>query len=60
MLDEMDSDAELEVDGGVNPSTVATVVQAGATVLVAGSAIFNDRASVYDNVRLLRERCGLR
>ena len=60
MLDEMGSDAELEVDGGVNPSTVATVVEAGATVLVAGSAIFNDRASVYDNVQLLRERFGRR
>lgn len=58
MLDAIGSHAELEVDGGINPSTVATVVEAGATVLVAGSAIFNDRASVRDNMRLLRERCG--
>jgi ribulose-phosphate 3-epimerase len=58
MLDEIGSDAELEVDGGVNPSTVAIVVEAGATVLVAGSAIFNDRGSVEANIQLLRERCG--
>jgi ribulose-phosphate 3-epimerase len=30
----------IEVDGGVNQDTVASVVQAGAQILVAGSAIF--------------------
>lgn len=55
MLDEIGSQAELEVDGGVNLSTVTTVVGAGATVLVVGSAIFNDRASVRENIRQLRE-----
>jgi len=55
MLDDIGSQAELQVDGGVNPSTIATVVEAGATVLVVGSAVFNDRASVGDNIRQLRE-----
>ena len=32
---------ELEVDGGVNRDTVKDIVEAGANVLVAGSAIFN-------------------
>jgi ribulose-phosphate 3-epimerase len=58
MLDEIGSLAELEVDGGVNADTVAAVVEAGATVLVAGSAVFNDRAPVAENIQLLRERCG--
>jgi ribulose-phosphate 3-epimerase len=58
MLDGIGSRAELEVDGGINLSTVAAVVEAGATVLVAGSAIFNDRASISENLRQLRERCG--
>ena len=31
---------DLEVDGGINPATVQSVVEAGANVLVAGSAIF--------------------
>ena len=31
---------ELEVDGGVNVETIRAVVQAGANVLVAGSAVF--------------------
>jgi ribulose-phosphate 3-epimerase len=58
MLDEIGSHAELEVDGGIHPSTVAEVVGAGATVLVAGSAIFNSQASVRENIQLLRELCG--
>ena len=36
-----DRDIELEVDGGVNPSNVATVIEAGATTVVAGSAVFS-------------------
>ena len=35
-----DRPIELEVDGGVSPDTIADVVEAGADVLVAGSAIF--------------------
>ena len=31
----------LEVDGGINPETAKLCVQAGADVLVAGSAIYN-------------------
>src|SRR5699024_12277426 len=34
-------DFELQVDGGVNATTAKAVVHAGAEVLVAGSAIFN-------------------
>ncbi len=55
MLDEIGSAAELEVDGGVNESTIAEVVGAGATVLVAGSAVFNSRAPVAENIRRLRQ-----
>ena len=54
MLNDIGSAAELEVDGGINPATIGGAVQAGATVLVAGSAIFNRRASVADNIRRLR------
>jgi ribulose-phosphate 3-epimerase len=46
LLDERNPSCELEADGGVSPGTAARVVEAGATVLVAGSAVFNDRAPV--------------
>ena len=35
-----DRPIELEVDGGINPGNVGAVVEAGADVLVAGSAVF--------------------
>jgi ribulose-phosphate 3-epimerase len=41
-LDRKGLAAELEVDGGIKPENSARVVAAGATVLVAGSAIFED------------------
>src|SRR5262245_65117957 len=37
---------ELEVDGGIDVPTAPLAVRAGATVLVAGSAIFGDREGV--------------
>jgi ribulose-phosphate 3-epimerase len=41
-LDRQKLEAELEVDGGVKPDNAARIVAAGATVLVAGSAVFED------------------
>jgi ribulose-phosphate 3-epimerase len=40
MIDDARSDCELEVDGGIEPHTAPLVVEAGARVLVAGSAVF--------------------
>ena len=45
---------ELEVDGGVSERNAGEVTAAGATVLVAGAAIFNPAASVADNITRLR------
>ncbi len=53
-LDEIDSPAELEVDGGVNLSTICEVRDAGASIVVVGSAVFNDKYSVADSVRMLQ------
>ena len=36
-----DRDIELQVDGGVNMASAKDVIEAGASVLVAGSAVFN-------------------
>lgn len=55
MLKDIGSPAEIQVDGGVNTSTIAEVLRAGATVLVVGSAVFNERASITENIRQLRE-----
>jgi ribulose-phosphate 3-epimerase len=48
------SGVELEVDGGVAPETIGDVAAAGASVVVAGNAVFNGRASVAENIARLR------
>ncbi len=52
-----DRDIELEVDGGVNPDNVATVIAAGATAVVAGSAVFNGD-DYTATISALREGCA--
>lgn len=44
---------DLEVDGGVNPQTAAICARAGANVLVAGNAVFQDGRYV-DNIKAIR------
>jgi ribulose-phosphate 3-epimerase len=51
-----DFDVDVEVDGGVGPSTVAGAVAAGANVLVAGSALFRDPEGLEHAVTDLRAR----
>ena len=41
MIDECGSDTLIEVDGGVSPENLANIVDAGADVVVSGSAFFN-------------------
>lgn len=45
---------DIEVDGGIVPDTASEVVAAGATVLVAGAAVFNAERSVRENLSALR------
>ncbi len=54
LLDERGYRIPIAVDGGIDTSTAPEVVNAGATVLVAGSSIYNDKASVAQNVASLR------
>ena len=53
MLNKLNPDCEVEVDGGIDPETAPLAVQAGANVLVAGSAVFNqpDRAAAIAKIR---------
>jgi ribulose-phosphate 3-epimerase len=54
-IDENGYRAEIEVDGGVTTATGPRCAAMGADVLVAASAIFNDGASIAENIRGLRE-----
>jgi ribulose-phosphate 3-epimerase len=55
MIDATGRDISLEVDGGVNPETAKLCVAAGATALVAGTAVFKGGPSAYAaNIAALR------
>ena len=59
MIDKAGLDVLIEVDGGVNPETARQCVDAGADVLVAGSATFKGGPDCYaDNIAALRGRQG--
>jgi ribulose-phosphate 3-epimerase len=53
-LDAAGSRAELEVDGGIKPDNARAAVQAGASVLVAGSAVYLDPDGVGPALAKLR------
>jgi ribulose-phosphate 3-epimerase len=51
---------DIEVDGGITPDTAPAVVQAGANVLVAGSAVFKGGPSAYRaNIAAIRHAAAL-
>ena len=54
MRDALNPTCLIEVDGGVNQTTVGEVYLAGADVAVAGSALFNDKP-VRENLKALKE-----
>lgn len=58
MLNRAHCDAIIEVDGGVNEQTAPMLVERGATMLVAGSALFGapDAQKFIENVK----RCGMK
>ena len=58
-----DREIHIEIDGGMDPNTAPGMAQAGADVLVAGSAVFRggsvDKPEVYgDNMRAIRAAIG--
>ena len=56
MLRNADHYVELEVDGGIGPSTIAGAVKAGARALIAGSALYKDPEGLEHAVTDLRAR----
>lgn len=49
-------DVDLEVDGGIGPSTIAGAVRAGANILVAGSSLYRDPEGLEHAVSGLRAK----
>lgn len=54
LIDQQELHCDIEVDGGVHETIVPIVVQAGANLLVAGSAVYNEHESVTEAITRLR------
>ena len=54
MMDERGLETDIEVDGGVSLANVSSVLEAGANVMVAGSAVF--RGDAAENVKAFLEK----
>ncbi|CDG01578.1 Putative Ribulose-phosphate 3-epimerase [Clostridium chauvoei JF4335] len=53
MSKDLNKDLLIEVDGGVDKTNAKTLIEAGANVLVAGSAVFGD-GKYKENIKVLR------
>ncbi len=51
-------DVEIEVDGGIDATTAPLAVAAGATVLVAGNAVFGHRQGIAAGIQAIRDAAG--
>ncbi len=58
MLEQRNPGCELEVDGGIEPKTAPRVVEAGAGVLVAGTAVFRHSDGPKEGMKSLIEAAG--
>jgi len=55
MVNDLNLNLEIEVDGGIDPENIGLVSSAGADVFVAGSAIYYSK-DYKETIRLMRER----
>ncbi len=53
-LRELGKETPIAIDGGIDTKTAPLVVDAGASILVAGSSIYNRKGSVAENLSALR------
>lgn len=57
IIDYKNLNIDIQVDGGIKPDNVAKVVDAGANIIVAGSAIFNSD-NISETVKLFRKNAS--
>jgi len=57
-IQERGLDCEIEADGGINHQTARLVVEAGANVLVSGTAVFDSKEGVSAAIQGLLESCA--
>ena len=55
MVEDCGRDIEIEVDGGINSDTIASVIAAGATIAIAGTCVFQHEKGIAGGIEELRQ-----
>lgn len=58
LIDDKNLNVDIQVDGGIKPDNIHKIVEAGANIIVAGSAIFNSE-NIEETVSLMRKNASL-
>ena len=56
MLDDINPDVQIEVDGGINPETIHQTYDQGARIFVAASAIFKHPQGIQAGIKSLTDK----
>ena len=59
MFREKNPEGFIEVDGGIDARTAPEIIRAGASVLVAGTAVFRAKEGAAEAIRVLHSYSGL-
>ncbi|MEJ7837401.1 MAG: ribulose-phosphate 3-epimerase [Thermomicrobiales bacterium] len=54
LVDRVNPDCVIQVDGGISASTIGAAAIAGASSFVAGTSVFHGKGSVAENIQVLR------
>lgn len=55
LLRELNPTCDIQVDGGIHLHNIGDIVNHGANVIVVGSAVYNDKGTVAENIAALRQ-----
>ena len=58
LIDDKNLNVDIQVDGGIKPDNIHKIVEAGATIIVAGSAILNSE-NIEETVSLMRKNASI-
>ena len=55
LIDQLNLSTKIQVDGGINSNTISNVFTAGADIVVAGSAIYNEMNDIETSIKTLKD-----
>ncbi|MFL2804071.1 MAG: ribulose-phosphate 3-epimerase [Dehalococcoidia bacterium] len=59
LINDLNLKTKIQVDGGINSNTIDSVLVAGADIVVAGSAVYNDNSDIKTSIQTLKDSISL-